>query len=77
MATIKQVAQHAGVSVATVSRALNKSGYVKKETQDKIDKAIQELNYRPNETARTLYKRQSRMIGLLLPDMSNPFYSSC
>ncbi|MEB6294230.1 LacI family DNA-binding transcriptional regulator [Mammaliicoccus sciuri] len=75
MATIKQVAQHAGVSVATVSRALNKSGYVKKETQDKIDKAIQELNYRPNETARTLYKRQSRMIGLLLPDMSNPFFT--
>lgn len=75
MATIKQVAQYAGVSVATVSRALNKSGYVKKETQDKIDKAIQDLNYSPNETARTLYKRKSKMIGLLLPDISNPFFT--
>ncbi|MDT3995115.1 LacI family DNA-binding transcriptional regulator [Mammaliicoccus fleurettii] len=75
MATIKQVAQYAGVSVATVSRALNKSGYVKKETQNKIDKAIQDLNYSPNETARTLYKRKSKMIGLLLPDISNPFFT--
>lgn len=75
MATIKQVAQYAGVSVATVSRALNKSGYVKQETQDKIDKAIKALNYHPNETARTLYKRQSKMIGLLLPDISNPFFT--
>lgn len=75
MATIKQVAQYAGVSVATVSRALNKSGYVKKETQDKIDKAIKDLNYSPNETARTLYKRKSKMIGLLLPDISNPFFT--
>lgn len=75
MVTIKQVAEYAGVSVATVSRALNKSGYVKKDTQDKIDLAIKALKYKPNETARALYKRKSRMIGLLLPDISNPFFT--
>src|SRR5699024_7776712 len=75
MATIKEVAKYAGVSVATVSRALNRSGYVKEETRKKINKAIKDLNYRPNETARTLYKRKSKMIGLLLPDISNPFFT--
>ncbi|UXU59773.1 LacI family DNA-binding transcriptional regulator [Staphylococcus agnetis] len=54
MATIKEVAQHAKVSVATVSRAINGNGYVKRETRDKIDAAIKKLNYQPNEVARTL-----------------------
>lgn len=75
MATIKEVAKYAGVSVATVSRELNKSGYVKEETRKKIKEAITALNYSPNETARTLFKRKSKMIGLLLPDISNPFFT--
>ncbi|MBY7664309.1 LacI family DNA-binding transcriptional regulator [Staphylococcus agnetis] len=75
MATIKEVAQHAKVSVATVSRAINGNGYVKKETRDKIDAAIKKLNYQPNEVARTLNMKKSKVLGLLLPDMSNPFFT--
>ena len=75
MVTIKDVARSAGVSVATVSRAINSSGYVHDVTKEKIDEAIKVLNYRPNETARSLYNRKSKIIGLLLPDMSNPFFT--
>ncbi|MDW8542098.1 LacI family DNA-binding transcriptional regulator [Staphylococcus sp. KG4-3] len=75
LTTIKDVALLAGCSVATVSRAINNTGYVKAETRSQIDRAIVELNYQPNEAARTLYKRKSKMIGLLLPDISNPFFT--
>lgn len=75
LATIKEVAQLAGCSVATVSRAINNNGYVKAQTRAQIESAISELNYQPNEAARTLYKRKSKMIGLLLPDISNPFFT--
>ncbi|WP_436950152.1 LacI family DNA-binding transcriptional regulator [Staphylococcus xylosus] len=72
---MKDVARLAGCSVATVSRAINNTGYVKAQTRSQIDRAIAELNYQPNEAARTLYKRKSKMIGLLLPDISNPFFT--
>lgn len=75
MPTIKDVAKFSGVSVATVSRAVNNSGYVHEDTRKKIDAAIKALNYRPNETARSLYNKQSKIIGLLLPDISNPFFT--
>lgn len=75
MATIKEVARYANVSVATVSRAINGNGYVKQETRDKIEAAIQALNYQPNEVARSLNMKKSKLIGLLLPDMSNPFFT--
>ncbi|MCA0986534.1 LacI family DNA-binding transcriptional regulator [Guptibacillus algicola] len=74
MVTIKDVAQEAGVSVATVSRVLNDNGYVGAETREKVMKAITKFNYSPNEVARSLYKRESRLIGLLLPDITNPFF---
>lgn len=74
MVTIKDVAQEAGVSVATVSRVLNDNGYVGSDTREKVMKAITKLNYSPNEVARSLYKRESRLIGLLLPDITNPFF---
>ncbi|MFS0782635.1 LacI family DNA-binding transcriptional regulator [Bacillus sp. 1P06AnD] len=74
MATIKDVAKAAGVSVATVSRVLNENGYVKDETRKKVDAAIRELDYSPNEVARSLFKKESRLIGLLLPDITNPFF---
>ncbi|ATH60167.1 transcriptional regulator [Staphylococcus nepalensis] len=73
--TIKEVANLAGCSVATVSRVINNNGYVKEQTKKRIECAISELNYQPNEAARTLYKRKSKMIGLLLPDISNPFFT--
>lgn len=75
LATIKEVANYAKVSVATVSRAINGNGYVKQETRKKIEEAIQALNYKPNEVARALNMKTSKMLGLLLPDMSNPFFT--
>ncbi|MCY8309697.1 LacI family DNA-binding transcriptional regulator [Bacillus vallismortis] len=74
MATIKDVAGAAGVSVATVSRVLNENGYVHEETRTRVIAAMERLNYFPNEVARSLYKRESRLIGLLLPDITNPFF---
>lgn len=74
MATIRDVAKHAGVSVATVSRVINETGYVHEDTRKKVEIAIRELHYTPNEVARSLYKRKSRLIGLLLPDITNPFF---
>lgn len=74
MATIRDVAKKAGVSVATVSRTLNDKGYVHDDTRKLINEAIKELNYKPNEVARSLYKKKSRLIGLLLPDIRNPFF---
>ena len=75
MSTIKDVAEMAGVSVATVSRYINNSGYVGKKSRDKIQKAIDELNFTPNEVARSLFKKTSRLIGLLVPEIDNPFFN--
>lgn len=74
MATIRDVAKEAGVSVATVSRVLNKNGYVHEDTRKRVATAMEELNYSPNEVARSLYKKKSKLIGLLLPDITNPFF---
>lgn len=73
--TIKEVAELAGVSVATVSRVLNKNGYVKAQTSAKVQNAIDKLNYTPNSVARTLFTKKSNTIGLLIPDITNPFFS--
>lgn len=74
MATIRDVANKSGVSVASVSRYINKKGYVSKETAELIQAAINDLNYRPNEVARSLYQKKSKLIGLLITDISNPFF---
>ncbi|MFD3446578.1 LacI family DNA-binding transcriptional regulator [Microbacteriaceae bacterium 4G12] len=74
MSTIKDVAKLAGVSVATVSRVLNKNGYVHEDTLKKVEKAIELLNYKPSTVARSLYKKSSRLIGLVVPDILNPFF---
>jgi LacI family transcriptional regulator len=74
VATIRDVAKRAGVSVATVSRVLNETGYVHADTKAAVIKAIKELNYKPNHVARSLYKKSSRLIGLILPDITNPFF---
>ena len=57
MASIKDVAQKAGVGVGTVSRVLNNSGYVSDETREKIEEAMKNLQYTPNELARNLYHK--------------------
>jgi len=74
MATIRDVAKLAGVSVATVSRYLNKKGYVNAETEAKVARAIEQLRYEPNAVARGLAGKQMGTIALILPDISNPFF---
>lgn len=74
MVTIRDVAKKAGVSVASVSRYINKNGYVRSETGEKIAAVIKELNYVPNEVARSLFQKKSKIIGILLPDIANPYF---
>ena len=74
MATMKDVAKRANVSVATVSRFLNNSGYVGEQAKQAIEQAIQALDYRPNQIARSLSKKQLQTIGLIVPDITNPFF---
>lgn len=74
MANIRDVAKKAGVSVATISRYLNKKGYVSKEAKEVIEQAIQDLNYKPNQIARSLSMKQTKFIGLIVPDIMNPFF---
>lgn len=75
MATIKDVAACAGVSVTTVSRVLNKRGYISKEVYEKVNRAMEELDYQPNELARNLYRQKTNTIGVLIPDVSHPFFA--
>ncbi|MCD8230545.1 MAG: LacI family DNA-binding transcriptional regulator [Clostridiales bacterium] len=75
MTTIQDVARHAHVGVATVSRVLNGNGYVKEETRKKIEAAIADLDYTPNEMARNLYFRKSHIVAVTVPDVSHPFFA--
>lgn len=75
MAGIRDVAKKAGVGVGTVSRMLNDSGYVAEETREKIEAAMRELNYTPNELARNLYHKRTGIIAVLVPNVSNPFFA--
>lgn len=59
--TIKEIAKLAGVSTATVSRIINNSGKVKEETRIKVQNIIDQNNYRPNQVARTLFKKKSNI----------------
>lgn len=75
MPGIKDVAKRAHVGVGTVSRMLNNSGYVAEETREKIEIAMRELNYTPNELARNLYHKRTGIIAVLVPNVSHPFFS--
>lgn len=75
-ASIKDVAKIAKVSYATVSKYINKKPYVSKETGKKIEKAIKKLNYKPDMMARGLVYRKSNCIGLIIRDISNPYYGA-
>ncbi len=75
MATIRDVAQKAGVGVATVSRVLSENGYVKEETKQKVMDAILELNYTPNEIARNLYYKRTGIVAVIIPQISHPFFA--
>lgn len=74
MANIYDVARRAKVSVATVSAVVNESAYVSPTLKSRVTRAIQELNYRPNLLARSLATQQSHMLGMIVPDIANPFW---
>jgi LacI family transcriptional regulator len=73
-ATIFDVASHAGVSTATVSRVIAGVGYVAPKTREKVNKSISALQYQPSLIAQSLRRQSSSMIGLILTDIQNPFY---
>lgn len=76
MATIKQVAEYAGVSVATISRVLNSPDKVKEDTKKRVYEAIEILDYAPNVLGRNLRVAHTKTILVLLPNIANGFYSS-
>ena len=73
--TIKEVAQHAGVSIATVSRVLNNVGPVDERTRERVRESARQLRYVPNAMGRSLSRRKTEAIGLLLPDLFGEFFS--
>jgi LacI family sucrose operon transcriptional repressor len=74
MATLKDVAEKAGVTVTTVSRMINNRGYMSEKTRNNILAAMKELNYQPNEIARSLSLKRSNFIGLIVPSTKNMFF---
>jgi LacI family transcriptional regulator len=74
-ATLEDVARAAGVGPMTVSRTINGHPYVANETAKRVRAAIRELDYRPNHAARVLTGQLSKAIGLIVPDLSDPFFS--
>lgn len=75
MTTIRDVASKAEVSIATVSRVVNSNRPVHPDIRERVLKAVEELDYRPNYLARGLRQRTTCMIGMIIPDNSNPFYA--
>lgn len=75
MASIREVAKIAGVSPATVSRVMNGTANVDEEKKQRVLEAIQETGFKPNELARALFKKSSKIIGMIVPNIENPFFS--
>src|SRR5690625_401822 len=73
--TIYDVAREANVSMATVSRVVNRNPNVKPATRKKVLKVIEELGYRPNAVARGLASKKTTTVGVIIPDISNVFFS--
>jgi LacI family transcriptional regulator len=76
MATIRDVAKKAGVSVATVSHVINGTRKVAPETEARVRRAMEELGYQPNTIAQSLRKRITYAIGILVSDITNPFFAT-
>ena len=75
MANIREIAKRAGIGIATMSRYFNDSGYVSEESREKIRKAVEELDYTPNALARAIFKKNTKIIGLMIPNITNPFFN--
>ncbi len=74
MAKLADVAALAGVSITTVSRVINNYGAISAKTRTKVQSAMKELNYQPNSLARSLQGKRTKLIGLIFPGVSNPFF---
>ncbi|WP_101842850.1 LacI family DNA-binding transcriptional regulator [Halobacillus sp. Marseille-P3879] len=74
MVTIKDVAKEANVSISTVSRVLNNSGYTSMEVKEKVNKAVEKLKFQKNMVATAMIKKQTATFGLIIPDIKNIFY---
>jgi LacI family transcriptional regulator len=74
--TIKDVAKRAGVSVATVSRVINRLGGVKADTERRILRAMEDLHYVPNVLARSVAAQKTQLISMIIPDIRNPFFAA-
>src|SRR5581483_636413 len=76
MVSIKEVAEAAGVTTATVSRVLSNGEHVRREVRERVMATVERLGYRPNRVARSLRSQQSNTIGLIVSDIRNPFFTS-
>ena len=75
MASIREVAKIAGVSPSTVSRVMNNTANVDEEKRQRVLAAIEETGFKPNELARALFKKSSKIIGVIVPTIENPFFN--
>lgn len=75
MATLKDVAREAGLTVGTVSRVLNNRGYISDKAREKVNEAMKKLNYHPNEVARSLSKSSTNTIGVIVPHIRHPYFT--
>jgi len=74
MSTLKDVAEKAGVTVTTVSRVLNNRGYISEATRKKVYRVMKEMDYQPNELARSLSKNKANIIGVIVPSVMHPYF---
>lgn len=75
MATLKDVAEEAGLTIGTVSRVLNNRGYISDNARKRVDDAMKKLNYQPNEVARSLHRKSTNTIGLIVPHIRHPYFA--
>jgi LacI family transcriptional regulator len=77
MPTLADVAKVAGVGVMSVSRVVNGTRKVSPETEEKVRAAIRRIGYEPNEAARVLKGHRAKILGLIVPDLADPFLATC
>ncbi|MCU6340121.1 LacI family transcriptional regulator, partial [Enterobacter quasiroggenkampii] len=76
MATIYDIARQANVSAMTVSRVINNTGRVSEKTRTKVKQVMEEMQYIPNSVARCLVTQESKILSLLITDITNPFFTT-
>jgi len=76
MVTIKDIANKSGLAVGTVSRIMNNRGYISEKSKKKVEDAMRELNYQPNVMAQNLSKTSSNLIGVIVPNIEHPYFST-